>query len=761
MKLLSTRSVDHLLSGQGFNAPYQEPLSLEWEFTETYRRAEGLSPAAREVACHRVMFPAILRPIQDGDLLAGRIRYPMAGLSPEAMGLGFYCCVDPLRQVAADDSFSEAVRDRAGGLIEFWQGKTTVTKTRAAYSPEMAAALPRDNFFADSAIAYPLYRMAGTTLDYHKLLALGLPGLRSEITHAANRSEEAYTRELFARMDESLDLLGESIRAYVGQARALAEVEGEQREAELRAMADALESNLERPPQTFHEAMQLAWIYALQSGTWNYGRMDVYLGPFLARDLAAGLLDEAHALRLVRSLWRLIADYDNMFNNRVYIGGKGRPDEEAADRFALIAMEATRLESLNQPQLSLRFHRGMDPAVYRKAIDTIGAGCTYPILYNDDVNIPAMMKSFGVPQEAAEQYTPFGCGECALGPMSEDTPSGLINLLKVLEVTLRRGCDAVTGERLGLDPGSIESFVTFEKLWEAYKTQTEHFVRQLAAQQKLEYEVTSRDLPFLLISALTKDCVERGRSAFDGGARYLGGTLEAYGNTNTADSLTAIKRLVYDERKLGLREIVDACNANFDGHERVRSLLRAVPKYGNDNAEADAMACRVHEHLCRYTAAQAAPNGLHHYLIVIINNSANVDLGVHTGASPDGRESRDTLANANNPFPGMDRQGATAFLNSLVKLDPSLHAGAVQNMKFSRDLFNRRRPKLEALLGGYFASGGAQAMITVVSPDDLESAMREPEKWGHLMIRMGGYSARFVELERPYQLEVLRRTLND
>ena len=165
--------------------------------------------------------------------------------------------------------------------------------------------------------------------------------------------------------------------------------------------------------------------------------------------------------------------------------------------------------------------------------------------------------------------------------------------------------------------------------------------------------------------------------------------------------------------------------------------------------------------LCHFTAAQAAPNGLHHYLIVIINNSANVDLGFHTGASPDGREAEDTLANANNPFPGMDRQGTTAFLSSLLKLDPSIHAGAVQNMKFSRDLFNRRRPKLEALLKGYFGQGGAQAMITVVSPEDLESAMKEPEKWGHLMIRMGGYSARFVDLERPYQMEVLRRTLND
>jgi len=203
-----------------------------------------------------------------------------------------------------------------------------------------------------------------------------------------------------------------------------------------------------------------------------------------------------------------------------------------------------------------------------------------------------------------------------------------------------------------------------------------------------------------------------------------------------------------------------ALAANFEGFEHERRLLRQAPKFGNDDDRADALAVRVHEHVCRVTAARAERVGLDSYLVVIINNHANSVLGRHTGASADGRGAGEPMSNANNPTSGNDRAGVTAFLRSLLKLEPSLHAGAVQNMKFGREMFGPRRPQLDALLGTYFETGGAQAMITVVGREDLEAAMREPEKWGHLMVRVGGFSARFVELSPTVQWEILERTLN-
>jgi pyruvate-formate lyase len=306
-------------------------------------------------------------------------------------------------------------------------------------------------------------------------------------------------------------------------------------------------------------------------------------------------------------------------------------------------------------------------------------------------------------------------------------------------------------------PSRLESF---DAVWDAYAALVEDHVEALAIQERIEYDICAKEAPFLFFSMLYDDCIDRQKPIFGGGVRHLGGTLETYGNSNTADALTAINRLVFEERRFTLDEVVAACDANFVGFENVRQALLAAPKYGNDDPEADAMAARVHEHVCATTRAQAAKVGLDSYLVVVINNRANTTLGRQVGASADGRVAFDSMANGNNPSPGSDHAGATAFLNSLVKLDTRIHAGAVQNMKFSSELFARHRVKLEALLNAYWTSGGAQAMITVLDRHDLEAAMAEPEKWGHLLVRVGGFSIRFVDLSRQEQEEILRRTLH-
>ena len=219
-------------------------------------------------------------------------------------------------------------------------------------------------------------------------------------------------------------------------------------------MAAALEAITQRPPETLREAAQLAWLYTLISGTVNYGRMDVYLGSFYAADVDSGRLSEAQALRLMQSLWQLIADRKTTFNGRVFIGGRGRPDEASADRFALLAMEATRTVIEIEPQLTLRFYQGMNPALMAKALDMLGEGRTFPMLFNDDVNIPAVANGFGVPVKIAEQYLPYGCGEYCLDHLSFGSPNCSLNLLKALEGVLHHGVDVLTGEQIGLDPAA-------------------------------------------------------------------------------------------------------------------------------------------------------------------------------------------------------------------------------------------------------------------------------------------------------------------
>lgn len=207
------------------------------------------------------------------------------------------------------------------------------------------------------------------------------------------------------------------------------------------------------------------------------------------------------------------------------------------------------------PQLSLRFHKGQNKKLMERALEVIGNGNVYPILYNDDVNVPAVEQAFGVSHSEAVSYLPFGCGEYILYHRSVGTPSDIINLLKALEITIFNGFDHVGGKQIGLKTGDFTEFDSFEDFFQAYCRQTERFVEVEARQQRIEYRVAQEHSPFLLASILYDNCLERGRAIYDGGVCYMGGTLETYGNINTADSLLAIKKMVFEEQQISKSEI--------------------------------------------------------------------------------------------------------------------------------------------------------------------------------------------------------------
>jgi pyruvate-formate lyase len=725
--------------------------SAELAFTRTYRHHLHDDPAIREAHCLQAQFEHLFDPIRPGDMFAGRTHYLPVGFGLEdAAGGPVYYCYD--ERILPDlQELSEEEQKPILEMVEFWQSESTIRGKLIRQLPAETLAVTSNH------IAEMMGRLSGTLLDYKKLARIGLPGLRTEI-HAAKKQNG--NLPLYTGMEMALDLLEEVIHSYAQQARTLAAVaESEQREHDILEMAAVLEAVLERPPKTLREAAQLTWLYTLISGTVNYGRMDVYLGPFFAADVDAGRLSESEALRLMQSLWQLMADRKTTFNGRVFVGGKGRPDEANADRFAMLAMEATRTVIEIEPQLTLRFYEGMNPTLMARALDMLGDGRTFPMLFNDDVNIPAVEKGFGVPREYAEQYLPYGCGEYCLDALSFGSPNCSLNLLKALEGVLHHGRDVLNGEKIGLDLGGPEDYLIFDDLFSAYKQQVEYSIEALADRHRIEYEVENEAAAFLFVSMLYKDCIARGKSLVGGGVRFKGGIIETYGMVNAADSLTAIKTLVYDRKVMSLEQLVKVLDADFAGYEREQRLMKLAPKYGNDDPEADAMLCAISDHVAAHTHAQAKRIGLDYFLIVNINNHMNVGLGAQTGASAEGRRSMAPLANGNTPTAGNDTQGVTAFLNSIVKPDVSLHAGYTHNMKFSKSAFRDERPKMEALLHTYFANGGAQAMLTVVGRGDMEAALHEPEKYRNLIVRVGGFSARFVELTPAIQRDLIARTL--
>jgi len=705
---------------------------LELHFTDVYRRYQDAHVAVREAMCLRVLFPALCEPIRMGDRLVGRVSYRQVGFGLERAsgGPGYYCHTEGLRRELDDALIDDETRVRVEEMIAFWQKEATIDgRLNAILPPDIKTATTND-------IATMEGRLAGALPDFARLVRLGLPGLREEVEQQQARALWRHgDMHLYAALLMILDLLADVCGYYARQARDMvrAAEDNPAWQAELGHIADNLEHIMVAKPANLREGTQLLWLYALVSGVVNYGRMDVALGDLYAQDLKSGALIETEALALLQSLWQLIADRKTPFNGRITLGGLGRPNTSNADRFALTALEATRTVLASAPQCTLRFYQGQNPALMHKALDVLSEGRTCPMLYNDDVNIPAVQRAFDVSREEALQYLPYGCGEYALDHLSFGSPNCSLNLLKALEATLHNGRDGHTGELLGLALGTFRTFATFEELLAAYQRQVEYHIEYLAQRHALEYKAERESAAFLYLTLLYDDCLQRGKALVDGGARYLGGVIETFGMVNVADSLTAIRQYVYDEKRLTQDQLLMALDANFEGYEAERRLLLAAPKYGNDNTRADDLLCAISRHAAETARQQAAKVGLDYYLIVNIDNHANVRLGQLTAASADGRKLGAPLAKGNTPTVGMEKGGVTAFINSIVKPDPGLHAGYVHSLKFNKQLFTEERPKLEALLRNYFAKGGAQAMITALGQEDLETAPREPEGYSHLL----------------------------
>lgn len=745
--------------------------STEINFTKVYRENSNQHPAIREAMCLKAQFPAVLGEIEDGDKIAGRVNWGQVGFSPHnnppESGYGYYCNDLVVIDAIEKGEIPLYQRDDIWEMLHFWKQESSQHKVEAAFNDKMKANLFYDMvhplpFNYQPMIGQPIYRMAGIFLDYQKLLHLGLSGLREKIAALMQEAEfdENKDTELYKGMLIALDVFSESCIYCSNQAKKKAEEEtNPQRILELQKMSEVLEIIANDPPNTFREALQLSFLYSLMCGTLEFGRMDVYLADFFIRDIEHNIITRDEALDLMHSVWQLINDQIREVDGRVVIGGKGRHNEDNANEFALLALETTRTYGKAiLPQLTLRFYDGMDQRLMETAYELFEEGHTFPLLYNDDVLVPAVSRAFDVPLETAEHYMPLGCGEIVLDHMGFGTPSGAMNVLKALEVTMRDGIDPVTGNQLGLKTGKFHDFENFEDFFEAYKKQLAHVIEVLADHEELEYIITGEQSPFLLLSMLYDDCLERGLGIFSGGIRYLGGTLETYGNVNSADSLTAIKELVFDKKLISPKKMLEVLDHNFVGYEQEWKLMKECPKYGNDLQQSDSMMVKFHDYLCNKIREQSNRTNLHSYLAVIINNAQNTTLARWVGATPDGRKAGAPMANANTPAGGNDKNGITALINSIVQPDPSIHAGSVQNLRFGNETFKNDKEKVKIILSTYFNKGGSQAMLTVINKGDLERAIEEPELYKDLFVRVGGFSARFVDLPKDVQVEIISRT---
>lgn len=697
------------------------------EFTRLYKE-NSHDKYNREVECHFFMHKENRTKITNDDYFLSCFPSAICGFGSRNTNFIYNCKLERLAKLI--EGTHDVEKEELEELYTFWADENDKERLRRYYPNDIKELMPYDDFENDYYTAYPLYRLGGAYLDFEKLFDLGIDGLIHEIDSQPLNS-------FLRACKKSLIYLKELIKLYRDDAM---DINPE--------LAYTLNELLEHRPQNMKEAIQLMWIYVGVSEIRNYGRMDNQLARFLD--------DEQDAYKNIAEYFKVIRQRNTIYNGRIILGGEGRHDLEKANKICSIALKVMKDLHLTEPQLTLRWSKDMPDSIFDNAIDCIESGCSYPLLYNDTVNIKNVKESMNVSYKEAVDYVPLGCGEYVLDHKSIGSPNGIINLAKVLEGLVNDGKCMITNKKI------VKHYLTkepntFEELYDVYKQELDYQIDLLAKQEKFEYDYMNNHCGYLFNSILYDNCIDRGKSLLNGGIDYLGGTLETYGNVNSGDSLYAIKKLVFDDKEIRYKDMVDAIRNNFIGYEEIREKCLNVIKYGNDNPEVDEMINELNQYVAVTTKSKSEKYGLSSYLIVIINNDANSRLGYRTAATFDGRKAYEPLANALTPQSGAEKNGVTAVLNTVSSLDVNNMAGAVYNLKLSHDLMNQHKDMVKELLKIYFSSGGSQIMISVINQEELKDAMTHPEKYPNLIVRVGGFSARFIDLSPLVQKEIVSR----
>ncbi len=736
------------------------------EFTRVHQAAAGKPAPVREAECLAAQYPAILRELREDDVLAGfrknneivffgTIRwFPYPQWTPErqtAGKQGGYCFDFSAKHRLYAES-DENEKKQLDELTAYWRRESTISKFFDG-GPEHEKLFSPHSPVEGAAIGFCMAH------DLDKLVRLGLSGLRRELADRAELAERKKDSEAGMYCCAATSALDTVSRTFLWYARQAARLSKRRwpRAGYFKRMSEDLEFLAGNPPETFAQAVQLVWLYnLLPSGKhieWN--ALDVALGDLYVKSVDSGEITEEECMDILCGLWRLINANGEDAVCRITLGGKGRRNPENADRFAMAAMEATRRVRLVTPQLTLRLYEGMNPALLNRAYKVIGEGCVYPMLYNDEAIIPGVMKSMHLDAREACGYFPLGCGEYML---AHDSPSMLdinLNVPKILEAALHNGRDR-TGARIGPETGDPTGFETFDNLFSAFLEQVQSAARNGAHRYLAVRNILSGTAPFLLSSVLSADCIERGRGLFNGGLRKVGACLMGHGYTNASDALSAIKLEVFQKRSCSLKDVTEAVDSNFERDPDLRKRLLNAPKFGNDDTEADGVFMKMWENMNRIVDSAGRAAGFDFFTISSVN-PGGYGMGAGYGATPDGRLAHEPFAIGNSPMPGRDKRGITALCNSISKVS-AVNGGATTNFKLSRELFKGDMPAVKAIFGVFFRNGGQQASISVVNQEDLTAALKEPDKYSHIIVRVGGWCARFIDLEPDIQSDIIKRT---
>lgn len=745
--------------------------------TRVYKENEDKSTVLKRALSLKAALEELEIAVQPEELIVGnRTKGVRAGVVFPESGLKWINEEFETLPTRPQDKFQvreEDIREFREEIYPYWHGRSMEDVISQNYGPEISAMAKVVK------INQKDHAQGHICPDTKLWLELGPAGLAEK----ARRAKEQHPEN--PEFYDAVILVMEGARTFMRRYARLLEKTAAENEAyrdDLLDLADICEALADRGAQTFHEAVQSLWflftILHMESNASSFspGRMDQYLWPYYEKDIREGRLTEQKALEILEALWL-------KFNQIVYLRNQhsatyfagfpigfniaiGGVDEEGNDTYndlSLLLLKAQYDLGLPQPNLSVRLNRNTSRELLQDAIQVVAKGSGMPQFFNDEAIIHTMVQDLGIEEKDARDYAIVGCVELTThGNNLGWSDAAMFNLNKALELAMNHGKCLLTGEQIGPDFGGIEEFETFEELEEAFRKTIDHFIDEMMKAEVVVEKAHQDCLPTAFLSAVIDDCLDKGLDVTAGGAKYNLSGIQMIQVANLADSLAAIKELVYDEKRISREELKQALADNFEGHEITQTmLLKRAPKYGNDIQWVDDLGAKwagyFRERMKDYTNYRGGPYHTGMYTV-----SAHVPMGENVGASADGRKAKEPLADGGmSPVYGRDMTGPTAVLKSVSRMDDSFTTnGGLLNMKFLPEFFRTQtgRDKFEHFLRAFVDLEIPHIQFNVVNREDLIDAQIHPERHQSLTVRVAGYTAYFTELAGKLQDEIIERT---
>lgn len=756
--------------------------------TQAYQETEGREPAYRQAKALELNLRKKSIGIFDDELLVGRMtmKYRGGNIIPEISSQFLADQMDELSTRPQDTFEPISAEDQAKvkEFLPYWKDRDLIAM--------WSAKVPKDklHYLETGSAGGVVYALNGHYLkhscaNYVKLLKVGLSGIRKEVEEELSKihMEDPDDFEKMQYLQAcliSLDAVMEYSMRYSILAAEMAEsCQDPQRKKELLKISEICAQVPAKPARSFHEALQsmlMVWIcmniegcgYGMSLG----GRIDQWLYPYYRHDIDEGIMTRDEA-KMLLSMFYLKANEIVIITDRITsgfftglpqtvninLGGVDENGHDAVNELSYLCLDADLDVGLPSNDLVVRISKKTPEAFVMKAIEVAKALRGKLKFMSDEMCIQQLLHD-GFELEDARNYVITGCNNPTIPGKSTDLPGGNINMPLLLELALNNGHQRMTGELIGVETGDPRQFTSYEQVVDAYKKQVEYFFPIAIMFRNSDRYMFAKYRPVPFESVLFDGTIQSGKDMADGGLKYSRIAISMSGTPDVGDGLAAIKKVVFEDKKITMAQLIDALDSNFEGAEDIRKLLLAAPKFGNDDDYVDDIVNDVLMHGSKIlTSMKGACGAKINCAAAAV--TANVIFGYNVGATPDGRKAGEPISEGGiSPHQGRNVSGPIATYRSVSKIDHTrLTNGSVLNMRFSpnalKDTTSMR--KFSSMLRTFLETGGFFVQFNIVDTETLRAAQREPEKYRDLLVRVATYSAYFVELGENLQNDIINR----